>query len=445
MENTVSLSKPKAPLARYQKLIEHDMSGDTHEIWESYVNSTQVDEPITFDENFSSHVHSVTNIIDVIPEDFENLYTKEKLLFCYRTVIRTIKSYLEGKYTDFDGHTTSNCCHGMAVLTCNLINSVKNLDLRKLLEEGEQKAANLEKNDCNSKLPCTWWVPQSLIDLACLYVLHFVKEVNPLQGGRTVTTRLKIIAPISTNTCNEIAHTLKKKFSNWIAESYEHYLESAYGTKINGVPIEMWGKYVGEEYLRVDKRGLKYASNLFSMQVILGFLVRSKARVALINDVKDASGQLKNRYVKFFEGDGREEFRLLSSEEVRVLSFFHRNDPVIVLGGCAHSNDYDSIPLQMESWLNSLSSLILAGDVFYPQFFKVTDDFSFDNSPIIPDEKILREILADHSNIKGVSTQNPTLYCSTHYYPASLGQVLDVSHGHDLDTLPFSFIPAVKI
>jgi hypothetical protein len=373
--------------------------------------------------------------------------SKEKLNFCYQTVLRTIDSCLAKRYSDFDGHTTSNCCHGMALLACNLISSVLQLDLKALYQQGEHFVNELEQSVSPEQL-CKWWIPEPLLQLSCLYILGLIKESDPVKGGRTSTKKLKLIAPITTNACNQIAHGLQKRFSNWIAEAYYGYFEEMdAGMVMSGAPLQLWGKYVGSDYIRVDKRGVKYASNLFSMQIAMAHLIRSQAKVALINDILDTSGKLQGRYVVIFQGDGNEAFRVLSSEEMKLLNLFEQDEPVVVFGGCVYSDHLtvDSLSLQMQPWLNQLSCLLLACDVFYPQFFRVVDDPEFNHGSIVPDEEPLRMIMSDYLDAKGVSASDPTLYCATHIYPACLSQVLEVLSYDDEQGLPLSFIPGIKL
>ena len=104
----------------------------------------------------------------------------------------------------------------------------------------------------------------------------------------------------------------------------------------------------------------------------------------------------------------------------------------------------ESLSLKMQPWLSKLTQLILACDVFYPQFFKVTDDGEFDSSPIVPDETCLRELM--HSlSIFGTHSKDPSLYCSTHIHPSSLKQFLEVATNKDLAALPISFIPEIQL
>lgn len=393
------------------------------------------------------HYLPASSIIDPDHLDLGKPFAKNKLLFTYHAVLKTIETCLGGKYSEFDGHTTANCCHGMALLSHHLINEVLQLDLTQLKIEGEQKIALLEKNTDLSPQPCTWWLPKSLINLTCLYILFVIKESDPLKGGRTVTTKLKTIAPISTNTCNEIAHDLKKRFSNWIAMRYSHYLNGLpVGMQINDAPVEMWGKYVSDPYLRKDKRGLTYASNLFSMQIFFAYLIYTKSKVALINDIIDSSGKTTGRYVSVFQGDGESTMKILSPEEIKIASLLNQQEPVVVLGGCVYSDEWDkdTLAIQMQPWENKLTHLLLACDAFYPQFFQVVDDPAFVSDPIVPSESILQEIISHHSTIKGVSATDPSLYCATHIYTASLNQVLQALLGDNGLILPFSFIPKAK-
>ena len=183
------------------------------------------------------------------------------------------------------------------------------------------------------------------------------------------------------------------------------------------------------------------------MQVSFAHLIKTKAKVALINDVLDSAGNLKGRFVCLFEGDGVEGMRALSRDEIKLLNIFHKNEPVVVFGGCAYTDhqDRDSIALGMEPWLDKLPSLLLACDVFYPQFLKITDDPEFDSSPIVPAEEGPQKIINANLSVGGVSATDPSLYCAAHIYPASLGQVLKVWTGEDEMALPVSFIPGVKL
>ena len=370
----------------------------------------------------------------------------KKLIFCHRAVLKAIDSCLSERYSDFDGHTTSNCCHGMALLSRLLIDSVLQLDLKTFQQEGEDKLRDLE-NCKDEKQSCKWWIPQSLAYLSSLFLLDFIKEVDPAKGARTSTKKLKLIGPISTNVCNQVAHDLQKYFANLIAERYASYLDEIDSEmEVSGAPVALWGKYVGSDYIRTDKRGVKYASNLFSMQVSFAHLIRSRAKVVLINDIIDSHGACKGRYVAIFEGDGEEGFRVISSEKTHILALFQKNEPVVVYGGCVYSDhlNIDALSLLMQPWLDSLSNLLLACDVFYPQFFRVVDDPDFDSSAISPTEELLRTIIGNHLNHQGMSAADPSLYCATHIFPASLGQVLKVLTGEDEKALPLSFIPGVK-
>ncbi len=375
------------------------------------------------------------------------LVSKDNLLFCYRALIRTIEACLEKRYTDFDAHTTANCCHGMALLVRDLILAVLELDLYQLQQEAAQKIQNLEKATVlNNQCLCELSVPGSLIDLTCLYVLAFIKEADPQRGGRTVTKKLKLISPVGTQFCDKIIRNLQKNFSSFVAIRYSHYLNKIKnGTRINGAPIEMWGQYVAPNNLKIDRNGIHYASNLFSMQVSLAHLILSKAKIAIVNDLISTTGKLRGRYTCLLEGDGQEHFTVLNDENIK-LDQSYRNDPVVVFGGCVYSDqmDLDMLVNRTSRWLNHFPSLVLACDIFYPQFPSVMNDPEFDSQPLIPREQLLKEIIDVHSGIQGVSSSDPSLFCLAHIYPASVDQILRDEENEDKAILPTSYIPANK-
>ena len=279
-------------------------------------------------------------------------------------------------------------------------------------------------------------------------MLHVIREPNELKGYRTVHRHLKVLAPISTNTCIHICQILQKLFANWTATSYASYLEILNeDVHVSGVRATLWGKYVSEDFIRSDKRGVKYASNLFSMQVLLAYLSQSRAKIALINDIQSPSSyQMIDRYTCLLEGDGQGGFNPLSTQELHKLQITSQDEPVIIFGGCIYSDsiDKDSLTFKMQSWVEKLPQLILACDVFYPQFFKVGEDSEFDGTPITPREEILKELMEAYSTY-GTHPKNPSLYCCTHIHPASIKQVLKAANNQEVNSLPTFFIPQVQL
>ncbi len=349
---------------------------------------------------------------------------RDQILFCYQALLNTIDSVLAKRYTDFDGHTTSNCCHGMALLSWHLIQMVLELDLHELRQEYERGVQYLEQHNCaKTPLPCTGHAPKALVNLACLYILYFTKESDPVKGGRTVTKKLKELAPISTKLSTQITHRLQQHLSNWIASQYSLYLDDLDETMvISEASIRSWGKYINTDWIRSDKRGIKHASTLFSMQVFLAYLSQFKGKIALINDIQDDHGNMKERFIFLFEGNGEGAFKPISENQID----HSKEDPIIVLGGCSHSDhpNQDSLLLKLQPWLEKLPQLILACDTFYPQFISIRDDTEFDSNPIIPEEKFIQDLITSHSNISGVSAKDPSLYCLTHICTSSIAQIL---------------------
>lgn len=356
--------------------------------------------------------------------------SEEALIFCTQAVMRTIDAVLERRYSDFDAHTVSNCCHGMSVMTCRLIASALEHDLREIRAEGDKKWRN-------------WHIPGMLIELTKLYLLAFIKEVDVRKGTRTNAKKLRLIAPMRNQRCVRLVKKLQKEYSNAVANSYYAYVRELNPCMVvSGAPVAMWGRYVHPEELRMDQRGSQYASNLFSMQVLLAYLIQMKSKIAVINDLMGGNGEKRGRYVRILQGDGKKEMKKLTKAEALK---FHPEEPVVVFGGCAYSEELtlSSLSLRLKPWINQFTSLVLTCDVFYPQFPEVKDDIDFDGRAIVPEEKILQMIIAKHAQREGFSAEEPTVFCLSHIYPASLGQIFEVMEGKA--TLPYSFIPHEKL
>lgn len=215
-------------LLRYRKLIQDEMIMDTREIWKTHLNATN-----------------------------------KSILLC-RVIIRAIDALLKKEYTSFDAHTTSNCCHGMSLLVRDLILSVSELDFQELRQLSEQKCEEIAKNSISDFGGFTAWVPQPLLALASLYLLAFIREINDQKRMRTEARKLRTISQVGTTFCWEIVNDLKKHFSNLVAKSYRLYLQEVDPTAdINGSPISMWGSYVDKDHIRIDKRGVHYASCVY--------------------------------------------------------------------------------------------------------------------------------------------------------------------------------------
>lgn len=400
----VQLSKPKDHLARYQKLIEHDMIGDTREIWESHLTSTQ------------------------------------KSIFLCHALIRTIDACLSHEYIAFDAHTTSNCCHGMSLLVRDLIHAIQPLDLHELKALSHQKILELQNNPKMEVAEFTTWIPQAILALTSLYLLAFVRDIDGQKRMRTEARKLKSISEVGVSFCWDIANELKIHFSTMVANSYRLYLrEINPSMELNGVPVNVWGSYVGQDHLRTDKRNVNYASCIYSTQVSLAFLIASKSKVALVNDIINSSGEFVDRFICIFEGDGSK-LKPLSECELERLAANH-SEPIVVFAGYVRSDTLNvkTLSKRMQAWLDQFPRLMMACDVFYPQFPQVGDDPEFNSAPIIPKEERLRKLFINHSMVHGVSAADSSLFCSSHTYPASLSQILKALKEKNASALPTCF------
>ena len=386
--------------------------------------------------------YPATNILTNSKGSWENrLPSREELFFYYRVVLRSIDALLHYRYTEFDAHTTSNCCHGMAIFVQELILSTQSYDLLALQQEGQHKLQELEESESIQE-SSIWQIPASLIDLSRLYVISYIKESDISKGRRTTTNKLQNIASLSKNYCNKISHNLQKHFSNLIALRYKTFgsLCKHIDFQICGVPLLLWEKYSKDEYLRTDKKGLVYAPCLFTMQVSLSYLIIKKTKIVIKNDIKDQSNNLLGRYIQILEGDGRESFKPLTDEQIENLN---PNEPLVIFAGCAHSeaSELERIKNEMNTWLHKIPNLVLGCDTHYPQFPHISDDPDFEHSTIVPDEFFLREVISHHSKIEGVSSTNPSLFCLNHIYSASVEQVFQATSQNNETALPVSFIP----
>lgn len=345
--------------------------------------------------------------------------THTELQFFATVALRAINTLKAKTYEDFDAHTTSTCCHGIAVFTKEIIERVNIEDLSAIQDSLNYRLIN--------DLPLAGLrIPRSLIELSRLYICTYIKEFNEDQKRTlTKTKRLKLIFPISTNFCNRIAHELQKHFSNLIADRYNQFLTSLdQDMIISDAPVSAWGQYIRPDYLRTDKRGVKYASCLFSMQVTLAYLAATKSIIAIVNDQFDPSENLSDRYISLFQGDGNTFLPLSDSK-------LDESQPVIIFGGCSNA---DQTTQDMQLWEDKISSLLLACDTHYPQFPKISDDPEFSTDPITPKEASLQALIQKYKAVPGTSLTDPSLFCLSHIYPTSLYQVLS-------NQLPVSFLP----
>lgn len=369
------------------------------------------------------------------------------IIFCYKVGIEAIETFLEKKYSLFDGLTTSNCCHGMALLVRELILLLEEINLEKIKEEGKQHLQFFIENFSNNEKFDYWHIPEPLIDLICLFVLGIIRENCPEKGPRTITKKLKTVSPVGTKFCETIVGNLQKKISNCVADNYSYYLRKIKKSiTVNAISVKKWGKYIQSNFIRTDRFGTKFASNIFSMQVLLAYLISAKAVIAIVNDLLDQEGRLRERFVCVLQGNGKDNFIEVTSEDLEELEK-KSGMPVVVFGGCVYSNDLDNEKFffQIEPWIKNFPGLVLACDIFYPQFPKSNLDPDFDSSPICPQEAEINFVFNKYEKTEGVSAQNPSLFCLAHIYTESLSQILKVLRDDNEDVLPISFLPNIKM
>ncbi len=369
--------------------------------------------------------------------------TIEHLLFSYRAIAGAIQACTQRMYTAFDAHTTTTCCHGVSVYVLSLLSSAKQYDLEGLHQQVNDRIALLigEIGPEEEEKLRSWPVPHCILELAKMYMLAKVKERRVDKGGRTLVENLKQISPVGYKFCKKTTKYMQRHVATTVAKRYQHYLTGMTSAITSvGISSLTWGKYVGDEYLREDSRGVLYASSLFSMQVVLAQLIRTRAKIALVNDIRCSNGSVQARYIRLFEGDGYGGFVPLELGEFEGQGQLSEEEPLVVFGGCTYGTTYREVSISMDVWLDCFPGLVLACDTHYPQFPKVRGDAEFNGTPIIPSEECLRAAITSHNKVEGVSAHSPVLFCLTHVYPASIAQVQAVARGHDDSALPYSFI-----
>ena len=355
---------------------------------------------------------------------------------CYVVVERTLQALCKKKYTCFDAHTTTNCCHGMAILVHTLISGCKDFDLKRMLKEIDMHRNKFGKFvDFDKHL-----FPEQILSLSSLYILNYAVETKLGVGRRTKAKKLKELSEIGTNLCCQIVRGLQKKYSNVVCDSYASIFNNMpFPISTCGVSTEKWAKYIVGKYLKTDRHGFRYASCTYSMQVVLAHLITTFAKIAVINDVQYENKTTK-RNVYILQGDGKQNFHILNQNVINKLEKWPKTDPIIVFGGCS-INEIKADGLSIEHWLLNFPALVLACDIFYPEFPSVRDDLLFDSSPIDQKDSEILRVFNQYSKVLGVFSENPTLFCLTHIHTASLQQILDELREDNLPILPKYFIP----
>ena len=141
-----------------------------------------------------------------------HLNNSSNAIFLLRVILCTIDACLKKEYTAFDAHTTSNCCHGMSLLACNLISLTLKLNLHELRRLCEQKIQDIVKNFNPNNIKVYEWIPEQLLGLSNLLILAFTREINEQKKLQTNVKKLKNISPIGTKFCRSIVSELKNIF-----------------------------------------------------------------------------------------------------------------------------------------------------------------------------------------------------------------------------------------
>lgn len=396
---------------------------------------------IFYSDSFSTEPPTFESISNMFPDANPESISSEHIEFFYAVLKATLNACIEARYSAFDAHTSATCCHGVALLVVCLLQEITTSRAIKIKKELEEEISNQKGLNRNFN------IPGALMWLCRLYILHMVKTADLKRGYITEHVKLKNFFPLSNRFFLQITKSLQKHIANIVAARYKFYLENLpESVSAHGYPLHLWGQYASFPHTRLSSNGIVYVSNLFSMRVALAYLSFNCCYVSLINDVIDENNIPQYRFISIFLGDGTGGFRFItSSKSDPSLGALTEKLPVFVLGGVAYLEDIDEETFlsNMKTWESRLLELVLACDVWYPQFPVVAGDSMFDNTPIVPKEPCLQNTLDFWSDVKGVRAEEPSLCCLAHIYPASLKEILSELQ-QEKRVLPWSFLPTNK-
>ncbi len=358
---------------------------------------------------------------------------QREAIFCVRALLSAIDAVLNRQFSLFDAHTMTNCCHGVAAYSRELFVRCADFDLEMLREQGHLQLSRIGQIEALDPLDSNydWQVPSVLIELTRLYILCVGSEKHPQFVRRTAPANLRQIHDLTSARLNKIVSRLQKHVSNRVADWYREAInidgEEVYTA---GVSSRAWAEYVKPSFLREDYRGRKYVSTLHSMQVVIGHLVRSEATVILLSDVVMQGDHNPQRVIKILKGSGSAGFALASPDSLGELEL-DSDEPVVVFCGSSSPTQgtLDSFSQHLDKWSCRLDSLLLAHDLTCPHFPTVRGDKNFDNTPISSIGCATEQVCASHAAVPGVSPNDPSLFCLTHVYSASGGEVLNELRG----------------
>ncbi len=341
-----------------------------------------------------------------------------------QSILKSIEVLQSKKFSMFDAHTTSKCCHGMAFMVKHIIISLSKVNLKSTQEQFllfvEQ--LNSDKVDCidqNLINKCSF----HLLILGALLITSIAGCVHPHKGRVTRPQEIKKISYISTDFSRRLVTQLQRYFSKLVANSYQDILQSVTkNVTVNRVNIQTWGRYVLPKYFRKCQRKITYVSCLYSTQVILAKLISLKSIIGVISDIVDENFQLIERRVHLLQGNGENNFKVLPEDKRHNVD---AKEPLLVFGGVTvqDPSNYKHQLKSISKWLEDFPALVLANDIYYPQFPKVSNDPQFNSNPIAINDKLIIQEFEKLSEVKGVTISDPSLFCLAHIFTTNLAEI----------------------
>lgn len=358
----------------------------------------------------------------------------EHLLFLAKCFLKSMKALETNEFTQFDALSTANCCHGISHVVQDLIGYVQTLDTQQEKQQAEEIVNDPQLIVDEHSLD---WISRPLLALTSMYVLRQIVSYDIDRGRKTIQANLKKIQKVSTNFCRDLIHKLQQNYSNLTAESYHFYSEHFQDQILVGnIPLSTWGHYIKPPHLRLNQRGLLFASSTYSIQVCLGHLIRKKGILALIKDVTESKATIHHRELMLLRGDGESNFRVID------LKHCHLSDPVYVISGLSI---YDPIISyehnSLKRWAEQVPLFIQACENHHPQFPENPKDETFDSSPIHPVHPEVIEFFQEAGNIDGVSLEDPSFFLLSHVYVCSIEELTKLSNSEETIPFAYHFVP----
>ncbi len=350
--------------------------------------------------------------------------TDKEVEFLTEVIKATVVEIENANYAAFDALTTSSCCHGISHFTRHSLKKINDemlLNSKKFISEiSLNKTLSIE----SKKKVILELLPTSILSMCAFFILQYIVELDLDRGRKSIPKKLKKLGKVGTNFCEKLVRTLQIAVSNLIANWYsETASRIPPSVKGCGIKANIWAKYVQKAYLRKNRRNVTYASSMFSIQTCLLDFSYREAYVCVSNTVF-LNGKESKRIKHILRGDGSGGFSITPYD---ILKNFNPRTPIPIFSAVAFiQNNYELPEIEhfLQNNVENFSFLVHCGEVYYPQFPKVSWDTNFDSSSITPEEDDFALLEKNARQLSGLSLNNPSRFYLNHIYTESAQKVV---------------------